>query len=79
MGMFRWKGRGGLEFLSKGEMMKGLRYRQLFDEKLDIFMQFHDTSHFLQDGALCHKDGHQVVQCQVPQLPHQVARKLPRP
>ncbi len=55
MGIFRWKGRGGLEFLSKGEMMNGLRYRQLFDRKLDIFMQFHDTSHILQDGALCRK------------------------
>jgi hypothetical protein len=28
-GCFGWSGRGGLEFLQKGEMMNGTRYRQL--------------------------------------------------
>jgi hypothetical protein len=33
-GCFRCKGCGGLEFLIQGEMMNGVRYRQLLDEKL---------------------------------------------
>jgi hypothetical protein len=54
-GCFSWRGRGGLEFLEKGEMMNGTRYRQLLDEKLEFFMHQHGTTHFLQDGAPCHK------------------------
>jgi transposase len=36
-------------------MMNGQRYRRLLDEKLELFMHQHETNHFLQDGALCHK------------------------
>ena len=54
-GCFSWKGRGSIEFLKKGEMMNGQRYRQILDEKLELFMQLHGTSHFLQDGAPCHR------------------------
>ncbi len=52
---FSWKGRGALEFLDQGEMMNGQRYRRLLDEKLELFMHQHETNHFLQDGAPCHK------------------------
>ncbi len=52
---FGWKGRGALEFLEQGEMINGQRYRRLLDEKLELFMHQHETSHFLQDGAPCHK------------------------
>jgi hypothetical protein len=48
-------GRGALEFLEKGEMMNGARYRRILDEKLEFFMHQYGTSHFLQDGAPCHK------------------------
>ncbi len=54
-GCFSWKRRGGLEFLKTGEMMNGTRYRQLLDEKLEFFMHKHGTTHFLQDGAPCHR------------------------
>ena len=53
-GCFSWRGRGGLEFLKPGEMMNGERYRRVLDEKLEIFMHQHGTTHFLQDGAPCH-------------------------
>ena len=52
---FSWKGRGAIVFLKKGEMMNGQRYRQILDEKLEWFMQQHQTTHFLQDGAPCHR------------------------
>ena len=52
---FSWKGRGALEFLSKGEMMNGIRYRQILEDKLEVFMQLHGCSHFFQDGAPCHR------------------------
>ncbi len=35
--------------------MNGERYRHLLDEKLELFMHQHGTSHFLQDKAPCHK------------------------
>lgn len=54
-GCFSWMGRGGLEFLNKGEMMNGPRYLRILDEKLEFFMAQHATSHFLQDGAPCHR------------------------
>jgi hypothetical protein len=54
-GCFSWKGRGGLEFLGRGEMMNGTRYRRLLDEKLELFMGLHSATHFLQDGAPCHR------------------------
>ena len=52
---FSWKGRGALEFLDQGEMMNGVRYRRILEEKLELFMHQHQTSHFLQDGAPCHR------------------------
>jgi hypothetical protein len=52
---FSWKGREGLEFLGKGEMMNGTRYRRLLDEKLGLFLGLRSTTHFLQDGAPCHR------------------------
>ena len=52
---FSWRGRGGLEFLKKGEMMNGVRYVQVLGDKLVPFMQIHGTTHFLQDGAPCHR------------------------
>ena len=54
-GCFSWRGRGALEFLKKGEMMNGARYWQILEEKLELFMHQHGTTHFLQDGAPCHK------------------------
>jgi transposase len=54
-GCFSWRGRGGIEFLKTGEMMNGLRYRQLLEEKLEFFMDRHGCTHFLQDGAPCHR------------------------
>jgi hypothetical protein len=36
-------------------MINGLRYSRLLDEKLELFMKQHESSHFLQDGAPCHK------------------------
>jgi hypothetical protein len=52
---FSWRGRGGLEFLKPGEMMNGVRYRQVLEDKLELFMAQHNTTHFLQDGAPCHR------------------------
>jgi hypothetical protein len=52
---FNWKGRGSLEWLEKGEMMNRMRYRRILDEKQELFMRHHGTTHFLQDGAPCHK------------------------
>jgi transposase len=52
---FSWKGRGGLDFLKNGEMMNGVRYRQVLEDKLERFMGLHGTTHFLQDGAPCHR------------------------
>jgi hypothetical protein len=49
------EGRGGLEFLNQGEMMNGVMYWQLLDDKLEVFIQLHGTTHFLQDGVPCHK------------------------
>ncbi len=48
-GCFSWRGRGGLEFLEKGEMMNGVRYRQILESKLEIFMHQHNTTHFLHN------------------------------
>jgi hypothetical protein len=54
-GCFSWKGRGGIEFLRQGEMMNSQRYLKLLNDKLELFMGLHKTTHFLQDGAPCHK------------------------
>jgi hypothetical protein len=35
-------------------MMVGQRYRKVYDDKLELFMNMHETLHFLQDGASCH-------------------------
>jgi hypothetical protein len=52
---FSWKGQGPIELLKKGEMMNGMRYREILDEKLELFMRVHGATHFLQDGAPCHR------------------------
>ncbi len=39
--------------------MNRTRYRLVLQDKLDFFMNQHGTTHFLQDGALCH--GSKVV------------------
>jgi len=52
---FSWQGRGAIEFLKKGEMMNGARYLQILDDNLERFMERHRTTHFLQDGAPCHR------------------------
>ena len=54
-GSFSWRGRGGLEFLAKGEMMNGPRYLMILENKLEFFLRQHCCSHFLQDGAPCHR------------------------
>ena len=36
-------------------MMNGVRYHWILDEKLELFMTQHGTTHFMQDGAPCHK------------------------
>ena len=51
---FSWRGQGGIEMLKTGEMMNGVRYRQLLEEKLELFMDRQGCTHFLQDGAPCH-------------------------
>ncbi len=35
--------------------MNGQRYLQVLEEKLEHFMRMHRTTHFLQDGAPCHR------------------------
>lgn len=54
-GSFSWRGRGGLEFLKAGDMMNGPRYLCILNDKLELFMNQHGTTHFLQDGAPCHR------------------------
>ncbi len=54
-GCFSWMGRGAIEFLKPREMMNGQRYRQILEEKLELFMTQHGATHFLQDGAPCHR------------------------
>lgn len=54
-GCFSWRGRGAIEFMKKGEMMNGKRYLELLEDKLERFMELHQTTHFLQDSAPCHK------------------------
>ncbi len=38
MGLLQLEGAGGLEFLKPGEMMNGARYRQVLEDKLELFM-----------------------------------------
>ncbi len=54
-GCFSWKGRGGLAFLKPGEMMRGARYRQVLEDKLDFFMNWHGTTHFFSGWGTCHR------------------------
>ena len=48
-------GRGGLYFLPKGEMMNGATYKTVLEDHLLPFMTNFRATHFLQDGAPCHK------------------------
>jgi transposase len=36
-------------------MMNRTMYRQVLEDQLDFFMNQHRTTHFFQDGALCHR------------------------
>ncbi len=74
-GCFSWKGRGGLEFMKKGEMMNGTRYLKLLDEKLEFFMNGHGTTHFLQDGAPCQRA--EIVTKWFQERPHILLIKWP--
>jgi hypothetical protein len=47
-------GRGGLFFLPKNTTMNSERYQQTLEDHLLPFMQIHQCTHFLQDGAPCH-------------------------
>ncbi len=37
-GGFSWQGRGGLDFLKKGEKMNTQRYLRVLEDKLEMFM-----------------------------------------
>jgi transposase len=47
-------GRGGLYFLPKNATMNGERYQEVLENHLIPFMNIHEATHFLQDGAPCH-------------------------
>lgn len=47
-------GRGGLYFLPKNVTMNGERYQGVLENHLLPFMNIHEATHFLQDGAPCH-------------------------
>jgi hypothetical protein len=49
------RGRGGLYFLRKNEMMNGKCYISVLENHLLPFMRIHRCKWFLQDGAPCHK------------------------
>lgn len=48
-------GRGSIYFLPQKTMMNGDRYLNVMKEKLLHRMEMHRATHFLQDGAPCHK------------------------
>jgi transposase len=48
-------GCGSLFFLPPKTTMNGERYMEMLREKLLFWMKHHKATHFLQDGALCHK------------------------
>jgi transposase len=48
-------GRGSLYFLPPKTTMNGDRYMEMLREKLIFWMDHHKATHFLQDGAPCHK------------------------
>ncbi len=35
--------------------MNSARYRKILEDKLELFMHQHGATHFLQDGAPCHR------------------------
>lgn len=49
------KGRGALYFLPQGETMKGTNYLDLLKDRLELHMNIHETTTFMQDGAPCHR------------------------
>jgi len=49
------KGRGGLFFLPPKTTMNGEKYKAVLENHLLPSMQMHESTHFLQDGAPCHK------------------------
>ena len=54
-GCFSSVGRGGLFFLPAKTTMNGPRYVDVLREHLFLFMDRHHSTHFLQDGAPCHR------------------------
>ncbi len=48
-------GRGGIYFLPKNVTMNGDRYLEVLKDHLIPFMDSQGSTHFLQDGAPCHK------------------------
>ena len=48
-------GIGELYFLPRGQMMNGDHYKMVLEEHLLPAMERHQATHFLQDGAPCHK------------------------
>jgi hypothetical protein len=67
-GSFSWKERGALEWLEKGEIMNGMRYCRILDEKLELFIRQHGTTHFLQEGVPCHKS--MLISSWFQEMPH---------
>jgi hypothetical protein len=53
-GSFSAAGCGGLYFLSRNTTMNVERYKKVLQDDLLPCMEFHRTTHFLQDGAPCH-------------------------
>ena len=50
-----WNGNAGLFILPKGTAMSGDRYVDLLKEELQLHMEAHECSIFMQDGAPCHR------------------------
>ena len=49
------KGTAGVFFLTPGTTMNGAKYLELLKNKLQLHMNVHECTIFMQDGAPCHK------------------------
>src|SRR5215469_17260486 len=49
------KGRGGLFFLPENTTMNGQRYLSVLEEHMLPFFSIHESTHFMHDGAPCHR------------------------
>jgi hypothetical protein len=54
-GVLQLEGQGASSFSTRGRGFNGQWYLRLLDEKLELFMGFHNSTHFLQNGAPCPK------------------------